>query len=168
MHESRVHGDAMQPRGQGGITTKRRQLPECLNEGLLGEIVGIRRVVGHTKAYCIHAPLVDLEQRGKRIRVTLQRPLNKDRVGVAIVRMICHRRLDGHGLHVPFSVNRKYGVGSRREIGLAPYFDRCFPVTLGHVLRQKLRPVLESQLFSSRRAVIFLFEKRNRSTRFEK
>ena len=74
MHQCCIHRNAMKPRGECGLSTKCRQLPKCLDECLLSEVVSVRGVIGHAETHCINAPPMKLEERGKRIAIAIDCP----------------------------------------------------------------------------------------------
>src|SRR4029077_8368527 len=72
MHQGGVHCETVQPRGQCGLASKRRELPECLNEDFLGQVIRFRRVVRHPQADCEHTVLVQMKEGCERICVSIQ------------------------------------------------------------------------------------------------
>ena len=61
MHKGCGYRDAIQPSGERGFSTKRRQFSENLDENILGQIICFRRVVRHPKANGVDPVFVQLE-----------------------------------------------------------------------------------------------------------
>ena len=84
--DRRVDRDSIDPSIKGTIFAKRRQLAECLEERVLQNIVGIRRVSKHSRDAVEQSVLVLHHQRSKSLRITVQDGLNNlTIVGVHIV-----------------------------------------------------------------------------------
>jgi hypothetical protein len=72
MHQGGVHCETVQPRGQCGLASKRRELPECLNKDFLGQVIRFCRVVRHPQTDCEHTVLVQMKEGCECICVSLQ------------------------------------------------------------------------------------------------
>jgi len=80
MHKGCGYSDTMQPSGQSRLSTKRRELAEHLNEGVLGQIIRLCRVFRHAEDYCIDPVLVEVKQRGKCLPIAIQCSSHKTQI----------------------------------------------------------------------------------------
>ena len=103
MHESGIHRDPMQPCRKRRLTTEGCQLSERLNERFLSKVVSISGVICHAQTHRIHASFMDLEERRKRVRISVQRSLHENTIGIMLLRVIASC-FNTHSLHVFSSV----------------------------------------------------------------
>jgi hypothetical protein len=67
-----VHGDAVQPGGEGGLLPEARGAPQRGHEGLLGGVLSVLAVAEHAQADAVHAALVPAHQLPEGVPVPPQ------------------------------------------------------------------------------------------------
>lgn len=83
MHQSGVHGNAMEPCGESRFASEGAKLAEGLDERFLRQIIRIRRIVRHAETNRVDTTTVQLEQAGKRIAIAVDRSFYENTFGVA-------------------------------------------------------------------------------------
>src|SRR5207237_5734122 len=66
-----VHGDAVQPRGEGGISAEPREVAVAGQERVLRGVAGVVRVPQHPVGQVVHAAFVALHQMGEGLLLAL-------------------------------------------------------------------------------------------------